>query len=145
MTSTSLEGRVAVVTGAGAGLGRAEALALASQGARVVVNDVGPAAEEVVAEITTAGGEAVAVIGDVGDWTMGDRLVATALERFGRLDVVVNNAGVVRDKMLFNRTESEWDDVVRVHLKGHATLWRAATRRTGVVRARPPASRSTAA
>lgn len=125
--STSLEGRVAVVTGAGAGLGRSEALALAAGGARVVVNDVGPAAEEVVAEIRSAGGEAAAVVGDVGEWAMGDRLVATALERFGQLDIVVNNAGVVRDRMLFNLSESEWDDVIRVHLKGHAALCRAAT------------------
>ncbi|MEV0810973.1 3-oxoacyl-ACP reductase [Micromonospora sp. NPDC050200] len=124
--STSLAGRTAIVTGAGAGLGRSEALALAANGARVVVNDIGPTAEEVVAEIRSAGGEAVAVVGDVGDWSIGDRLVGAALDSFGSLDIVVNNAGVVRDKMLFNLTESDWDEVVRIHLKGHAAMSRAA-------------------
>jgi 3-oxoacyl-[acyl-carrier protein] reductase len=134
----TLAGRTAIVTGAGAGLGRSEALALAAQGAGVVVNDVGPAAEEVVAEIKAAGGQAVAVTGDVGDWSMGERLVSAAVDTFGRLDIVVNNAGVLRDKMLFNLTESDWDDVVRVHLKGHAALsraaavhWRAASKEAG--------------
>lgn len=136
--TTSLAGRTAVVTGAGAGLGRGEALALAAQGAHVVVNDVGPAAEDVAREITAAGGGAVAVTGDVGDWSLGDRLVDTAVETFGGLDIVVNNAGVLRDTMLFNLTESEWDDVIRVHLKGHASVsraaaahWRAASKRAG--------------
>jgi Dehydrogenases with different specificities (related to short-chain alcohol dehydrogenases) len=124
--STSLAGRTAVVTGAGAGLGRSEALALAASGARVVVNDIGPTAEEVAAEIRSAGGEAVAVVADVGDWSIGDRLVGTALDSFGGLDIVVNNAGVVRDRMLFNLTESDWDEVVRIHLKGHAAVSRAA-------------------
>ncbi len=122
----SLAGRTAIVTGAGAGLGRAEALALAAQGARVVVNDMGPAADDVVAEITKAGGEAVAVKGDVGDWSMGDTLVSAAVDTFGSLDVLVNNAGVLRDKMLFNLSESDWDDVIHVHLKGHAAVSRAA-------------------
>jgi len=122
----SLAGRTAIVTGAGAGLGRAEALALAAQGANVVVNDMGPAADDVVAEIRKAGGEAVAVKGDVGDWSMGDTLVAAAVDTFGSLDVLVNNAGVLRDKMLFNLSESDWDDVIHVHLKGHASLSRAA-------------------
>ncbi|MFI0367848.1 SDR family NAD(P)-dependent oxidoreductase [Actinomadura sp. 1N219] len=122
----SLAGRTAVVTGAGAGLGRAEALALAANGANVVVNDMGPAADDVVAEITKAGGQAVAVTGDVGDWSMGDTLVSAAVDTFGSLDVVVNNAGVLRDKMLFNLSESDWDDVVHVHLKGHAAVSRAA-------------------
>ncbi|TDB75542.1 3-oxoacyl-ACP reductase [Actinomadura sp. KC216] len=122
----SLAGRTAVVTGAGAGLGRAEALALAANGANVVVNDMGPAADDVVAEITKAGGQAVAVTGDIGDWSTGDALVSAAVDAFGSLDVVVNNAGVLRDKMLFNLSESDWDDVVRVHLKGHAAVSRAA-------------------
>ncbi|MEU3895115.1 3-oxoacyl-ACP reductase [Streptomyces sp. NPDC045251] len=137
-TNTTLEGRTAVVTGAGAGLGRAEALALAALGANVVVNDVGPAADDVVAEIKALGARAVAVTGDVGDWSMGDRLVEAAVETFGGLDVVVNNAGVLRDRMLFNLSESDWDDVLRVHLKGHAGLsraaavhWRAASKASG--------------
>ncbi|KDQ70919.1 MULTISPECIES: 3-oxoacyl-ACP reductase [Streptomyces] len=134
----TLEGRTAVVTGAGAGLGRAEALALAELGAAVVVNDVGPSAHDVVAEIEERGSRAVAVTGDVGEWSMGDRLVRTAMESFGGLDVVVNNAGVLRDKMLFNLTESDWDDVIRIHLKGHAGVsraaaahWRAASKASG--------------
>ncbi|MFB7550435.1 3-oxoacyl-ACP reductase [Streptomyces sp. NPDC056154] len=139
MSSThTLEGRTAVVTGAGAGLGRAEALALAGLGADVVVNDIGRAAEDVVAEIEALGTRAVAVTGDVGDWSMGDRLVQAALEGFGSLDIVVNNAGVLRDKMLFNLTESDWDDVIRIHLKGHAAVsraaaahWRAASKASG--------------
>lgn len=126
MSSTHLAGRTAIVTGAGAGLGRAEALALAAGGANVVVNDMGPAADEVVAEIERLGVGAVAVIGDVSDWALGDRLVSTAVSRFGSLDIVVNNAGVTRDTMLFNLTESQWDDVIRIHLKGHASVSRAA-------------------
>ena len=118
MSTTSLEGRTAVVTGAGAGLGRAEALALAAAGANVVVNDMGPAAEEVVSEIKELGVGAVAVLGDVSDWSMGDRLVSAAVESFGSLDIVVNNAGITRDTMLFNLTEAQWDDVIAVHLKG---------------------------
>jgi 3-oxoacyl-[acyl-carrier protein] reductase len=124
--SISLDGRAAVVTGAGAGLGRAEAIALAAAGARVVVNDVGAAASDVVDEIKAAGGGAVAVTGDVGEWAFGDRLVQAAVENFGGLDIVVNNAGVLRDTMIFNLTESDWDDVIRVHLKGHAAVSRAA-------------------
>ncbi|MDR7303900.1 3-oxoacyl-ACP reductase [Haloactinomyces albus] len=124
--TTSLAGRAAVVTGAGAGLGRAEALALAARGADVVVNDMGPAADAVVDEIKALGRQAIAVTGDVGDWGLGDRLVQAAVETFGSLDIVVNNAGVLRDTMLFNLTEPEWDDVLRVHLKGHASVSRAA-------------------
>lgn len=134
----SLAGRTAIVTGAGAGLGRAEALALAAQGANVVVNDIGSAADDVVAEIRQAGGKAIAVQGDVGDWSMGDTLVSAAVDTFGSLDVLVNNAGVLRDKMLFNLSESDWDDVIRVHLKGHAAVsraaaayWRAASKSAG--------------
>lgn len=136
--TTSLEGRTAVVTGAGSGLGRSEALALAARGADVVVNDVGPAADDVVAEIKALGRGSVAVVGDVGEWAMGQRLVETAVESFGSLDIVVNNAGVLRDKMVFNLAESDWDDVIRVHLKGHAALtraaaahWRAASKAAG--------------
>lgn len=123
---TTLEDRTAVVTGAGAGLGRAEALALAARGANVVVNDVGPAADYVVDEIKAMGRGAVAVTGDVGEWSTGELLVEAAVETFDGLDIVVNNAGVLRDTMLFNMTESDWDEVVRVHLKGHASVSRAA-------------------
>jgi NAD(P)-dependent dehydrogenase (short-subunit alcohol dehydrogenase family) len=122
-------GRVAVVTGAGRGLGRAHALELALQGARVVVNDVDGAAAEVAAEI---GAAAVPCIADVADWHGARRLITTALETWGRLDVLVNNAGFVRDRMLVASSEDEWDAVVRVHLKGHfaptrhaADWWRA--------------------
>lgn len=127
MSTTSLNGRSAVITGAGGGLGRAEALALAGAGARVVVNDYSPdAADAVVAEIKELGGEALAVAGDVGDWTLGQTMVDAAVETFGSLDIVVNNAGVLRDSMIFNLTEEAWDDVIRVHLKGHAAVSRAA-------------------
>jgi NAD(P)-dependent dehydrogenase (short-subunit alcohol dehydrogenase family) len=123
--------RAVVVTGAGQGLGRAHALAFGQAGYGVVVNDVGPAADAVVAEITAAGGAAVAAIGDVSDWAFGERLVATAVEVFGGLDALVNNAGIVRDRMLVNLSESDWDDVMRINLKGHfvplrhaAAYWR---------------------
>ncbi|WP_067461409.1 3-oxoacyl-ACP reductase [Actinomadura macra] len=134
----TLAGRTAIVTGAGAGLGRSEALALAARGANVVVNDMGPAAAGVVTEIEAAGGRAVAVTGDVGDWSLGDTLVSAAVDTFGSLDILVNNAGVLRDRMLFNLSESDWDDVLHVHLKGHASLsraaavhWRAASKAAG--------------
>ncbi len=123
---TNLEGRTAVVTGGGAGLGRAEVLALAARGANLVVNDVGSAAHDVVVEVEALGGKAVAVTGDVGDWSLGDQLVQAAVDTFGSLDVVVNNAGITRDTMLFNVSEQQWDDVIRVHLKGHASVSRAA-------------------
>lgn len=123
------DGRAVIVTGAARGLGRAHALAFAAEGARVVVNDLGvaldgteprsDAAEEVVAEIRAAGGEAVANADDIADFSGAGRLVGTALEAFGALDVVVNNAGFVRDRMFANAAEDEWDAVVRVHLKGH--------------------------
>ncbi|QRE82812.1 3-oxoacyl-ACP reductase [Rhodococcus ruber] len=122
----TLDGRSAVVTGAGAGLGRAEALALADAGAAVVVNDMGAAAHDVVDEIRAAGGRAVAVTGDVSDWALGEELVRTAVTEFGSMDILVNNAGILRDKMIFNLSESDWDDVIRVHLKGHAATSRAA-------------------
>ncbi|MPY78419.1 MAG: 3-oxoacyl-ACP reductase [Actinophytocola sp.] len=126
MRTTSLEGRVAVVTGAGAGLGRAEALALADAGASVVVNDISDAAGEVVDEIEAAGGKATLVTGDVGERVTADALLSTAVERFGGLDVLVNNAGLVRDRMLFSMSDDEWDEVIRVHLRGHFLLSRNA-------------------
>lgn len=124
---TSLDGRVAIVTGAGAGLGRAEALELAKHGAAVVVNDVGDdAAGDTVAAVEELGGKALAVPGDVGERATADALLVAATEHFGGLHVVVNNAGVVRDKMLFNLTDDDWDTVLRVHLRGHFLLCRGA-------------------
>ena len=117
--------RVAIVTGAGAGLGRAEALALAAGGVSVVVNDV--ADTDVVDEIEATGGKALLVKGDVGTRETADALVAAALEHFGGLHIVVNNAGVVRDRMLFSMSDEEWDTVIRVHLRGHFLLSRNAT------------------
>jgi len=116
---TQLDGKVAVVTGAGRGLGRAEALELARLGARVVVNDVGRALD--------GSEEAAAHHGDVADVTAAEHLVATAVEAFGSLDVLVNNAGILRDRMIFSMTEEDFDSVVRVHLKGHFATLRAAT------------------
>jgi NAD(P)-dependent dehydrogenase (short-subunit alcohol dehydrogenase family) len=123
-----LDGKVALVTGAGHGIGRGEALELARQGAKVVVNDVGGsvhgegedkrAAEEVADAIRAGGGEAAANYDDVADWEGARRMVSQAVEEFGRLDVLVNNAGIVRDGMLFSMTEADFDAVVRVHLKG---------------------------
>ncbi|GAA1870091.1 SDR family NAD(P)-dependent oxidoreductase [Asanoa iriomotensis] len=127
MTAVDLAGQVAIVTGAGRGLGRAEALALAAAGARVVVNDVDTAAEEVVDEIVAAGGEAIADHADVADLGAAGALVDGAVRRFGRLDVLVNNAGIVRDRMVFTMSEREWDDVLRVHLRGHFCTTRWAT------------------
>ncbi|HEY8040278.1 MAG TPA: SDR family oxidoreductase [Polyangiaceae bacterium] len=128
-TSLLCEGRVAIVTGAGRGLGRAYAIELARQGARVVVNDLGASldgkgqaegpAHEVVSTIRSSGGEAVASLEDVADWSGAGRMVQAALEAWGRLDVLINNAGFVRDRMLVSATEDEWDAVMRVHLKGH--------------------------
>ena len=123
-----IDGRVAIVTGAGNGLGRAESLALARAGARLVLNDLpGDAVQEVAAEITAAGGQAVVVAGDVADWPTGEQLLATALDRYGRLDILVNNAGVLRDRMVFTMSEQEWDLVIRVHLRGHFVTTRLAT------------------
>ena len=111
--------RVVVVTGAGQGIGRAHALAFGAHGARVVVNDVGSAAEDVAAEVRAAGGTAVASVGDVSDWSYGEELVRTAVDAYGQLDALVNNAGLVRDRMLVNMSEDEWDLVLKVDLKGH--------------------------
>jgi NAD(P)-dependent dehydrogenase (short-subunit alcohol dehydrogenase family) len=124
-----LEGKVAIVTGAGRGIGREEALLLAGEGAKVVVNDVGGAltgtapdehpADDVVALIVDSGGEAVVNGDDIGTWEGGRNVVTQAIDTFGQLDILVNNAGILRDKMSFSMTESDWDDVIRVHLKGH--------------------------
>jgi NAD(P)-dependent dehydrogenase (short-subunit alcohol dehydrogenase family) len=123
------DGRVVIVTGAGRGIGRAHALAFAAEGAKLVVNDLGVSlagedasdtpAHEVVAEIRAAGGEAVVNGADVADFEQAGGLVKTAIDAFGGLDVVVNNAGFVRDRMFVSTSEEEWDAVIRVHLKGH--------------------------
>jgi 3-oxoacyl-[acyl-carrier protein] reductase len=132
-----LEGKVAIVTGAARGLGRVEALQLASQGARVVVNDLGGRADgsgrdeaparAVVEEIRAAGGEAVAHFGDVADWNDAQSLIRTAVDEFGDLHILVNNAGFIRDAVIFNMSEEDFDSVVRVHLKGHFCTCRFAT------------------
>ena len=123
-----LDGRVAIVTGAGRGIGRSVALLLAAKGASVVVNDIGAAldgsgddagpAQQVAAEIADVGGKAVASLADVSEHGAAEGLIATAVEQFGRLDVLVNVAGILRDRMVFTMSEQEWDDVIRVHLKG---------------------------
>src|SRR3954464_1439988 len=137
----ALDGRVAIITGAGRGIGREHALLFAQEGAKVVVNDLGGAAdgtgddrtpaEQVVDEIRGMGGEAVANADNVADWEGGQRLINSAVEAFGDLHILVNNAGILRDRVLVNMTEEEWDSVIAVHLKGHfvptrwaATYWR---------------------
>ncbi|MBJ7287684.1 MAG: 3-oxoacyl-ACP reductase [Williamsia sp.] len=135
-----LEGRVAIVTGAAAGLGRAEAIGLAESGATVVVNDLASAldASDVVDEITARGSKAVTVAGDISDSAVATELMRTAVDDHGSLDVVMSNAGVVRDRMLFNMSDDEWDLVIRVHLRGHFLLnrnaaahWRTLSKETG--------------
>jgi NAD(P)-dependent dehydrogenase (short-subunit alcohol dehydrogenase family) len=141
----SLDGRVAIITGAGRGIGREHALLFASEGARVVVNDTGSSpdgrgddhtpAEAVVEEIRAAGGEAIVNTDDVTDWKAGERLIRSTVETYGDLHVLVNNAGILRDRALVNMSEEEWDVVVHVHLKGHfvplrhaSTYWREQTK-----------------
>ena len=134
----ALDGRVAIITGAGRGIGREHALLFASEGAKIVVNDLGGAidgsgddrtpAEQVVDEIKAMGGEAVSNADNVADWEGSQRLINSAVEAFGDLHVLVNNAGILRDRVLVNMTEEEWDAVIHVHLKGHfaPTRWAAA-------------------
>jgi NAD(P)-dependent dehydrogenase (short-subunit alcohol dehydrogenase family) len=134
----ALEGRVAIITGAGRGIGREHALLFAQEGAKVVVNDLGGAADgsgsdltpaqQVVDEIRAAGGSAVANGDDITDADGAQRLVQTALDTFGELHVLVNNAGILRDRTLVNMNDAEWDDVIRVHLRGHFMPLRAAAR-----------------
>ncbi|GAA4737856.1 3-oxoacyl-ACP reductase [Gordonia phosphorivorans] len=136
----SLSGRVAVVTGAGAGLGRAEAIGLAADGATVIVNDLASALEasDVVDVIAAAGGTAVPVAGDIAEASTADEILKVATEQLGGLHIVVNNAGITRDAMLFNMTDEQWDAVIRVHLRGHfllnrnaAAYWRNLSKETG--------------
>ena len=149
----SLEGKVAIVTGAGRGIGREHALALAQAGAQVVVNDLGGSlagegtdatpAQSVVNDIVAAGGEAVASYDDVSDFGAAEHMIQRAIDRYGRLDILVNNAGILRDRMLVNMTEDEWDAVIAVHLKGHfgptrhaAAYWRERAKAGETLRAR---------
>jgi NAD(P)-dependent dehydrogenase (short-subunit alcohol dehydrogenase family) len=148
----SLDGRVAIITGAGRGIGREHALFFAAEGASVVVNDLGgsvdgagddrSAAQHVVDEITERGGRAVANADDVTDWDGGKRLVESAVEALGDLHVLVNNAGILRDRVLVNMSEDDWDSVIHVHLKGHfvptrhaAAYWRMQTKAGNEVKA----------
>jgi len=149
----SLDGKVAAITGAARGIGRGEALLLAAEGASVVVNDVGGdwdgtgtddrPAQQVVDEIVSSGGTAAANYDDISSWDGAASLVAQAVDTFGRLDIVVNNAGILRDRVIVNMTEEDWDAVVRVHMKGHlavihhaANHWRARSKAGDVVAGR---------
>ncbi len=148
-----LQGKAAIVTGAGRGIGREHALALAAAGASVVVNDLGGSvdgegsdatpAQTVVNEIVAAGGKAVANYDDVSDFAAAEHMIERAVERFGRLDILINNAGILRDRMIVNMSEDEWDAVIAVHLKGHfaplrhaAAYWRERSKGGDEVRAR---------
>ncbi|MDQ3146405.1 MAG: SDR family oxidoreductase [Actinomycetota bacterium] len=148
----ALDGRVAIITGAGRGIGREHALLFASEGAKLVINDLGGAidgsgddrtpAEQVVDEVKAMGGEAISNADNVADWEGGQRLVNAAVEAYGDLHVLVNNAGILRDRVLVNMTEEEWDSVIHVHLKGHfvptrwaATYWREQTKAGKTVKA----------
>ena len=131
-----LDGKVAIVTGAGRGIGRGEAMLLASEGAKVIVNDLGAdvtgaggdksPAQQTVDGIQAKGGEAVINADDISSWDGAKSLVDQAVSTWGKLDIVINNAGILRDKMSFNIDESDWDDVIRVHLKGHFAMSRHA-------------------
>ena len=137
----TLDGRVAIITGAGRGLGREHALLFAAEGAKIVVNDLGGAndgsgsdmtpAQQTVADIKAMGGEAIVNTDNVADWEGSKRMIDSAIEAFGDLDILVNNAGILRDRVLVNMSEAEWDSVIQVHLKGHfapthhaAAYWR---------------------
>ena len=137
----ALDGRVAIITGAGRGLGREHALLFAAEGAKIVVNDLGGAndgsgsdmtpAQQTVADIKAMGGEAIVNTDNVADWEGSKRMIDSAIEAFGDLDILVNNAGILRDRVLVNMSEAEWDAVIQVHLKGHfapthhaAAYWR---------------------
>ena len=143
-----LDGKVAIITGAGRGLGRCHALELARQGVRIVVNDLGrnrdgspdDAADQVVEEIRALGGEAVSHLGDVADWDNAESMVQRAVAEFGSMDILVNNAGFLLDRMPFNMSEEEWDTIVRVHMRGHfvnirhaLTHWRTIAKAEGSV------------
>lgn len=143
-----LDGKVAIVTGAGRGLGRAEAMLMASLGAKVIINDLEvtlggdsageSAGSQVVEEIKAAGGEATVHHGDVSNWNYAKEIVDFAVSTYGSLDILVNNAGIIRDRMIFNIEEDDWDAVIKVHLKGHAAMskwatayWRAKSKEAG--------------